>query len=227
MPSNCPWSGYAPATIEFCEKRLCDWVVEPSNAWSNLAYIIVGLVVIYLQRRSLRSALTAIGVSGVLIGIGSFAFHATGVFFGEYLDVSAMFLISGLFISFGVRRLWGWNDRDLVKLYLAIVAVSMALLAIVRPSGIPMFTLQIVVAGVVEMRLIRRLRGTGINYTPLKLLIGFFAFAFLAWTLDITHVVCDPDNHFITGHAIWHVSNSLCLLFFYLFQRPFFAIVRP
>ena len=44
----CPWSDYAPATIAFCERRLCAWIVEPSNAWSNVAYVLVGLLSLVL-----------------------------------------------------------------------------------------------------------------------------------------------------------------------------------
>jgi hypothetical protein len=220
----CPWSGYAPATISFCERRLCDWVVEPANTWSNLAYVAVGCVILFLQRRRLRTALSAIGLSAVLVGIGSFAFHATGTFFGEYLDVSAMFLISALFIAFGARRLWIWPDDGLIKLYLGLVAVSMALLAAVKVSGIPMFTAQIVAASLIEIRLVRRSGRGAVDYRYLWCLIGFFAVAFTAWALDVTRVVCDPDNHLVTGHALWHVANSFCLLFFYLYQRQFFAL---
>ena len=50
---DCPWSNWAPATISFCEERLCAWVVEPSNAWSNLAFVAGGAVMLW-QSRNLR-----------------------------------------------------------------------------------------------------------------------------------------------------------------------------
>jgi hypothetical protein len=31
--------------------------------------------------------------------------------------------------------------------------------------------------------------------------------------LDLTRVMCNPENHFIQGHAIWHVTSSIALFF--------------
>src|SRR5690606_5856714 len=117
---ECPWSRFDPGTIAFCERRLCAWIVEPSNTWSNLAYIAVGLYLLWICRDRRHEALSAVGVTAVLVGIGSFAFHATGTFIGEVLDVSAMYLISGLFITFNTRRLFAWSERQLLALYVAL-----------------------------------------------------------------------------------------------------------
>jgi hypothetical protein len=40
---TCPWSSLDPGTVHFCEERLCAWVVEPSNAWSSMAYVVIGV----------------------------------------------------------------------------------------------------------------------------------------------------------------------------------------
>jgi hypothetical protein len=220
---NCPWSRFEPGTIEFCERRLCAWIVEPSNTWSNLAYIAVGVYLLWVCRHDRRNALTAVGVTGVLVGIGSSIFHGTGTFFGEVLDVSAMYLISGLFVTFNVKRLLGWDDRKLIQLYVALSAASIALLIATKYSGIPVFALQLVAAGVMEIKLFRRHRRERRpdSYRPMTYLIIAFAVAFTFWRLDISGRLCDPDNHILTGHAAWHISNSLCLLFFYRFHRQF------
>ncbi len=218
--------------MQFCERRLCEWVVEPSNGWSNLAYIFIGFYVLWLNRQHLRSALTTIGISAILVGIGSFGLHGTGTFVGEVLDVSAMYLISGLFIVFNIRRRWAWSDRNIVAFYVILVALSVFQLVLLHYNGIAMFAAQVTAAGLIEINLIRR-RRTGREASPrpqykyLLLLCGFFTVAFISWSLDITGVMCDPDNHVFTGHAFWHVSNSFCLLFFYLFQRQFFAGLTP
>lgn len=216
----CPWSSYSPTTMHFCERRLCAWIVEPSNAWSNIAYLVIGVWILWLDRTPRRSALSAIGVASILVGLGSFAFHATATFVGEVLDISAMYLISGLFVVFNVRRLWHWSDRQLLALYAALVASSSALLVMSRVSGVPVFIAHVTVAGVMELMLYRRGDGTT-RYLFLHLLIGFFAVSFAMWTLDTTGVLCAPDNHIFTGHAFWHVSNSFCLLWCYRFHQQF------
>lgn len=206
--------------MHFCERRLCTWIVEPSNAWSNVAYLVIGAWILWLDRAPRRSALSAIGVASVLVGFGSFAFHATATFVGEVLDISAMYLISGLFIVFNVRRLWHWSDRHLLALYAALAAASFALLVATRANGVPMFVAQVTVAGILEVMLHRRGGGTT-RYLFLNLLIGFFVVSFGVWALDTTGVLCDPDNHLFTGHAFWHVSNAFCLLWCYRFHQQF------
>ena len=88
VAASCPWSHYAPASISFCEERICAWIVEPSGAWSNLAYVVVGIVILLRSRRAMRTfrAVDAVGVVALLIGFCSFAFHATGTRIGETLD---------------------------------------------------------------------------------------------------------------------------------------------
>ncbi len=222
--ASCPWGDYAPATVHFCERRLCAWVVEPSNGWSNLAFIVAGLVVLWLQRKELKTVLTTVGVSSLLVGIGSFGLHGTGTLVGEILDVSAMYLISGLFIAFNIKRLWNWPDGKILAFYVALCAVSIAQLIALHYNGIVMFALQVTVAGLMEIRLFRKKRGAT-RYLYLNLLCGFFVAAFTVWALDITGTVCDPDNHVFTGHAFWHTANAFCLVFFYLYHQQF--VTRP
>src|SRR6476659_1787457 len=107
MDPACPWAELPPATIAFCERRLCALVAEPSNAWSNLAYLAAGLYLIGRSVRRRGGPVVAIGVASVLVGLGSFAFHATGTRLGEVLDVSAMYLLSCLGLVFALRRWLG------------------------------------------------------------------------------------------------------------------------
>lgn len=218
---SCPWQAFSPGTISFCETRLCGWIAEPANTWSNLAYFLIGFYILWNCRGRLRDPLTLVGVTAVLVAIGSTIFHATGTFFGEVLDVSAMYLISGLFIVFGAKRLWPISDRHIWQIYAAIVASAIALLIATRWSGIPVFVLHVTIAVLIEGRLYRQhVRGT-INYKPLMLMVSFFVAAFTMWNLDIKLILCNPDNHIFTGHSFWHVANSFCLWFFYKFHRQF------
>jgi hypothetical protein len=91
-------------TVQFCERRPCAWIVEPSNAWSSLASVVLGVVML------LRARLGGRVVVGVAVALAR-------IFFG-----------------------------------------SCAI-----------------------------------------------------WVTDITGLLCDPDNHLITGHVIWHVLNKTCI----------------
>jgi len=213
--TTCPWSDFAPATIAFCEARRCAWVVEPSNAWSNLAYVICGRVVLARSRR--RTPLVLIGVAAILIGLGSFSFHGTGTRIGELLDVSAMYLLSALAIVFTMRRIWSLSSAAFITSYLGIVGLSVALMIGLHSNGIATFTAQIGIAVCAELYLyVSRPQARCASYRHQHLMIASFALAFAIWNADKLNLLCDPDNHLVTGHAIWHLLTAVAV---YQFSR--------
>ena len=46
------------------------------------------------------------------------------------------------------------------------------------------------------------------------MMLAAFGTAFFVWNLDKLNIVCRPDNHFITGHAVWHVLTAVSIYFF-------------
>lgn len=213
----CPWSDYAPATIAFCERRLCAWVVEPSNAWSNLAYVMVGIWILWRRRARPATSLTSIGVAAVLLGLGSFSFHATGIRLFEVVDVSGMYLISGLALTFALQRALGWRDGVAVGFFAASVLASSFLMVALGNNGIGMFAIQTVAAIGIEARL---WADTPVAIAPWMLrAVVASVVAFVVWVLDKEGLLCDPDNHLVTGHAVWHVLTAVAILFFFHFHE--------
>ena len=217
--NDCPWAGFDPATIEFCEARLCAWVVEPANAYTSLTKTLVGIAILWSCRKH-RDALIAIGVAAFLQGFFGFALHATGTFWGEALDVSGMFTISGLFLAFTAKRLYGWSNKTVVIVFCGLVVSSVAILLAIRPSGIYVFSAQIFLWVLLELKLYRT-QGTSTDYRYLKYLVITFAIAFAAWIPDITRLVCNPDNHIFNLHSLWHLLTSLAIYWFYRYQAQF------
>jgi hypothetical protein len=213
----CPWSGYAPATISFCERRLCAWVVEPSNAWSNVAYVLVGMWILWQRRGRPASALSAIGVAAVLLGLGSFSFHATGVRVFEVVDVSGMYLISGLALTFALQRISAWSDTVAVGFFVAIVTVSSILMIALGNDGIVVFGAQAIAVMVIEWHLWARTPANVGRW--LLAAVAALSLGFVIWVLDLRGPLCDPDNHLVTGHAAWHVLTAMSLLFFFQFHE--------
>ena len=207
--STCPWESYAPASISFCEARLCAWVVEPSNAWSNLAYLACGVVILATLARA-HGVLRLVGAAAIAIGLGSFAFHGTGTRIGELVDVSAMYLLSGLALVFALRRLRPLSTGQLVAVYLAIVGASVGLMVATGNNGIFMFAAQITLGIIAEMYLyVARPRAT--SYRAQQGMIVSFTIAFLIWNADKWSLLCSPDNHLVTGHAVWHVLTAVAI----------------
>lgn len=184
-------------------------MVEPANAWSSVAYLVVGA---WLARRAARDgdarAWAVVGAQ-LLIGLGSFAFHATGSFAGELLDQTGMFLLSCLVLAFVAARAYGLSAARSAALYAGATAVSAASLLVVPPAGIPLFAVQLVAGLGWEVAAWRRTRHPA--YRHLFAGIGIFLVSFAIWLTDITGLVCAPDNHVFTGHAAWHVLNALSI----------------
>ncbi len=207
----CPWSSLAPGTVHFCEERLCAWVVEPSNAWSSLAYVIIGVVMAFGARRAGIVGAT-IAAAQIMIGVGSFFFHGTGTFAGEVVDQIGMFMLSALILCCSWAQARGWSPRTTVSRYVVIVVASTIAIFIVRPLGIPIFAVQLVVGLGWQVLLWRGAEGQARqDHRLFFTTLGLFMCSFAIWVTDISGLVCDPHNHLITGHAIWHVLNAICV----------------
>lgn len=213
----CPWDGWEPASIAFCERRICAWVVEPSNAWSNVAYVLVGAWILWRRRERLDTAITAIAVAAILLGVGSFSFHATGVRIFEVVDVSGMYLISGLGLTFALQRLLSWSDGVAVLFFAASALASSLVMVGLGNDGIVVFAVQVLATFAIEIGLRGRTpSGVGVWLVRAIVILGI---ALVIWLLDKHGPLCDPDNHLVTGHAVWHVLTALSLLCFYWFHE--------
>jgi len=218
----CPWSDFEQAALHFCERELCGWITQPANTWSNLAYMLVGAWLIRLAIREGHRSLAAIGVIEVLIGIGSFFFHMSSTHLGEVVDVGAMYMLSCYALVTNLDRYRSRVGRPLsarfnIGLYLSLVLSSITAISLLKGEvGVWLFAAQAVVAGHLETRMYRKL-GPEKSYRAVLQLLGTFGVAWAFWWADILGLMCDPDNHWFQGHAVWHVVNSLVFYFLYRF----------
>jgi len=216
---HCPWQGFKPATIQFCEEQLCSWVTQPANTWSNIGFLIIG-VLIYRQSKAMnQSGPAVIGISSIILGIGSGMFHASSTFFFEVFDLLGMFMISGILLCFNLQRLTGISNRSTTLTYISLNAASVAIMLIWHPSGIATFAVQIAIALTFEILL--HIRRDEISYRYFIYMLATFVASFTFWGLDISKILCDPHNHIITGHAIWHLLNAVVIYFIFRFYCQF------
>lgn len=224
--NSCPWSSYLPGTISFCEERLCAWVVEPANTWSNIGYLIVGLLIARHAHKQSNSYFHFFSITSVYLFFGSSLFHATGTFWGEFLDVSAMFLLSLAMLSINIKRWKNLSLQTTYKIFGVGFVTSVGLLLWIKPIGIPLFAAQIISALVLEYYLYRSGSKAG-NYRRFWQALGFFALAFFCWILDISRIACIPHNHYFTGHSAWHLLNAFTIYYLYLFYDPLLKLTLP
>ncbi|HEY1086366.1 MAG TPA: hypothetical protein VGE37_01685, partial [Archangium sp.] len=115
--------------------------------------------------------------------------------------------------TFALSRRFAWIAPQLIARWAALVIASVAVLVLVPPSGIAVFSVQ--VAAWLALELSDRKPAPR---TWLWWMIGCFVAGFAFWIADKTRFVCDPDNHLINGHAVWHVATSICLALFYEYE---------
>jgi hypothetical protein len=216
----CPWDGFEPGSIRFCEERLCSWVAEPANAWSNAAFIVIGCYVLWRASRYAADPIRLIGVTSIMVGFGSFFFHASGTWIGEFVDLSTMFLISSLMLSLELRRLFALTTRATIVTYLSLSISAIVIIIPFRVVGIPLFDLHLLTT--IGAHVLCARKGLVANRRWMYALIATYLLASVVWALDYTGKLCDPTNHIFTGHSAWHVLAAVCMYLFYRYQRQFF-----
>lgn len=218
-----PWSGFEQAHIGFCEARLDGWIAEPANAWSSMVYVAVGAYLALRARRFNDGPLVLVGATAVLIGLGSFVFHATGTFVGEFTDEASMFLLAALMATLGGRRVWGWGLAQCTRMLLLLSTASALVLVCAHGSGVTIFALNLMLVAALEIWLWCQPGGRG-KYGAFKLTLALFGGAYGVWWLDFGKVLCDPDNHTFGGHALWHSVTALSLVSYQRFQEQFAGV---
>ena len=218
----CPWTLWQPATLKFCEALLCGPIRQPANTASNIGFVIVGLLILWRERQGAWSPYHIMGMASVVLGFTSGAFHASMTFFWQFFDVSSMFMLILLALSFNLVRLKLIKQEHYAWAYLAMLAVSMLTMLIAQgKSGEVVFAIEVAMVVALEALIYRR--GGRPNYQGILRAIGTFLFAFLIWNGDIHGWWCDPDNHVLQGHAAWHLLCALAIWFMYQFYLQFDA----
>jgi hypothetical protein len=220
MSPQCPWDGWSPATIHYCEDNLCSWITQPANAWSNMGFVLVGIALVLRARRQNAAHLKLIGPIAIAVGITSFAYHASFSFAGQVFDLGSMYCLSALLIVMNAQRLGSLKAAQVPKVFAALVIGTTTLVVIFRVIGIPLFALQLATALELERRA-RAASSKKVDYRGFLFALGAFAAAFAFWILDFSRLWCDPRSHWIQGHAIWHVLDAFVFAGIYRFYEQF------
>lgn len=206
----------------FCEAAHDGTVLQPANSFSNLGFVVAGLVIAWHAGRlgpdrALTGLATPYACVVVLLGPASAAMHATQSELGGQLDLLSMYLIASFAAAYALMR---WYRRDRLffwQLFLLFVAACelVGLLGddvpVVQQSGNVAFAALLLTAVVVEVRLWRR--GSAQESVPSTDLwwgagaLGAILVAFAIWNVTKTHW-CDPHS-LLQGHAAWHLLGAL------------------
>lgn len=229
LPPGCPWSGMTPPNVDWCEEELCAWITNPANTWSNLLYVVLGVVMWREARRDGRPSLALFGPTSVAVGVFSFAYHASYTWLLQFFDFVGMFLFCFAVLAQGALRL-GWIGAGRqTAFFWCGVAASSALVPVLFEAGIP---IQGIVALLVlamiaqELWLLRRDRARP-AHRFWWLALALIALAALFSALDVTRTWCDPANHWLQGHALWHLLSAASLYAIFRFYAALEPPTRP
>ncbi|MBC7690903.1 MAG: ceramidase domain-containing protein [Methylotenera sp.] len=219
--AGCPWESFQPATIKYCEDHLCSWVKSPSDTWSCIPYVLVGIWIWKKVRPSLDNPLGLFGPICIFTGVFSALYHASFSFFFQMFDLASMFLFATLFLVLNLKRLGWFKPRQEIPFYILLNLISLSLVFLIRKkSGQILFGVEIISAFIIEAALAKRSLKK-ISYGYYFAGMGVFAIAYAFWFTDTKRLICDPNDHFYQGHAVWHIVNSFCFALFHLFYRQF------
>jgi hypothetical protein len=208
--------------VDWCELERCAWIVEPANTWSNLAYVVVGLLLLALARRDASPLLRAFGPAAIVVGLASGIYHASTTFVLQILDFFGMYVFCFLLLTVNLRRL-GWlapedTWRRFAQLVLATTALTVGVDFLEVPiQGIVLVLILAIVGS--EIALYRRAGPYDVRFFVLAVALLSAGAVFSA--LDLSRIWCDPAHPFLQGHAIWHLLSAAALLPAYLHDRQF------
>ena len=245
LTPGCPYADWARPNIHWCEHNLCAYVAAPSNAWSNLFYLVFAYFM-WRDARAMRSpTLAMFGNAAFCTGACSFVYHATYTLVGQFFDFVGMFIFVNLGITLNLRRFGyfpAWRTARLF--YRSSVAVCSGAVVACYYARLPyqaLIALLVAVALGQEVVLFARARRRAAAAEDraargkpraraywLYVSMCFMALGLTCSVLDGLRVWCDPDDHIVQGHSLWHMltarstvaSISRCSSFFFRGGAP-------
>lgn len=207
----------------FCEPNLGHFIQQPANAWSNLAYVLVGLWMI-CKIKPEKNLIKFLGPIVTLIGLSSFYYHAVWTLLGEYFDLGSMVLLTSFLIAWNVKRLKQNNFGITFTTILIIGVLTLYLTGVFTGGyyefGKYIFGTEIVIMLVIEY-LIYQKKKSQYDLVSLMWALIIFLVAWLIWYLDRSGILCPSYSHILNGHVVWHILTAISLIFVYRFYNQF------
>lgn len=207
-------------TFADCERRDDGLFEQDVNAWSSVAYLVAGAVIVRQVRRAgLPRALDVLAVLVALEGAGSFLYHGAASDLAQALhDVPLVAMLA--FIA-------GWHGGRLVgqpERYAVVTAVGGIALGAAGSfvSGATNAAVALFVGAIVITELVARRRRLAPVWTAS--IVMFSVLAVGVWLLGTpASLACDPDS-VVQPHGLWHVMTAIVPV---LWVDRAYAATRP
>jgi len=158
-----------------------------------------------------RGYTTIMGVSSIIVGIGSAFYHASLTFVGQFFDVFGMFLLAAFMLVYAWERIWNLRLTTTLSLYLALNLFLSWLQIVIPDTRRYVFAVVLIFALAFEYYF-RLKRKPQIEARWLWIGTGLLTIAYMIWILDNMRIVCF-ENSVLQGHAVWHILGAASVLF--------------
>lgn len=178
----------------------CSFPIAPVNTFSNLAYVIAG-VLVFLLRPTLAS-----GVMGgllVFLGVGSGLYHGTKELWASRLDNAGMYSTFSALVTYTLSPTHRFIG-PLMAFVGTIVAWRLAYGSSWKTLLNPMMGVFVAIS-TISVALNGSLKSALLSF-------GLFGVAYLIWWADKRHTFWFPR----WGHGIWHVLTAIALAMLFL-----------
>ena len=218
----CFWYPYAEyfgsPNVKWCEQTLCAFISEPANTWSNVSYMIAALWMVAVVKKKKRTEcrrtnefLITFPVFIFIMGLCSFIYHASNIYLTQVLDFVGMFLFSSLVIAVNLYRIGRAIDfvRSPRRFSVVLTVLLSCLVHMMYKAHIKFQTIVVVLVVFIVITELRAPIVGSRKYFYASLALLLLATGFSA--LDMSRLWCDPFDHVLQGHAMWHVISALAM----------------
>jgi len=232
LPCAPTWPGWQPASCYpgcFCEAFHAGGIVQPLSSYSNLFYILAGLLILgtrnlpaqdarnnLMTRR--RGYITGYGWAAVGIGVTSLFFHVSLTHIGRWFDYMGMYAFTGYALVYSLARFRRWNDRTFIVPFALLLAALGGLWFAAPDSRRPLLGGLILGLIVVEAVVHWARRPIRIRTRYFLASLACFLVAYSINMSDEAGALCVPESAW-QWHAVWHFLTAASTVLLYVYYR--------
>ncbi len=218
---GCPWHSFTEKVgapnIKWCEETICSIVSEPINTWTNLSYLLVGVIVFIMAKNTGSSDKKWFGPIVFIMGACSFFYHMSNNYISQLFDFIGMYFMLFWIFMINSRRA-GWISKSQKYiLYWSLCIVFTALVHFMYTRALPFQNLVVLAALMIftsEVYCYRK-GNRPETYKFLMLATIFIIIGEVFSLMDLYRVICLSDYPLLQGHGIWHLFGGLSMFYAY------------
>lgn len=191
----------------YCERTAVGLLAEPFNLFSNLFFVLAGLVLLVKHsERKYATEKTVYAILVITVGLGSSLFHAVATVWGQWADVVPIALLVFYYIYVFSSKIAGFSFKGTFLLFAVLFLSSLGLSKLFPAEMLNnstsylgvLFTMMVMAA--IDLKFLKR--------KTLLIATAIFAVSLTFRTLDQSFCAQYP----IGLHFLWHTLNG-CMLY--------------